>query len=678
MKTSILLRRVLSVMMVFCLMLPLLANMALAKEDPSDSNRFNVVVVLDASGSMQDTDPDEHRYVAIKQFITLLAEKGNVLGGLVFHTDVKAEKAPAEVNDQAGKNAVMEMLESIPSTNGWTNTGAALERAVQMVDQCNDNGLPSVILYLSDGNTELSTDEEIQASLDRKAEALQKAREQGTQIYSVCLNADKSADISEMRQLADATGGVFQEVVDAKDLQEVFNSFYNLIFGTSTVPLVDATYPANGRLETGFDIPGLGVEEVNIIIYGNATKTELIRPDGTAGSASGDGAADGSALTMLKLTDLVPGRWTLVTEGVPGDSIKINMVYNTNLRVETSVKDDLTSAYDQDTVTVMANLYGNGKLASSAEEYTGYQAKLQIQDAYGEVIETVDMALADDHFEVNRTFAEGIYYFKTLVDGNHVSRESETIGPLQVVVTPPEPEPAPPEPPKNNPPTAVNDKVEATVNIWPFKGGEYTLDLKTLATDQEDSTLRYKIVSSSFIENTDYTVSSDDILKMDHFSLSKGSYTISATDSFGESCQIEVVIKTVNIGLLTVIGLGIIALIVAAILITGIVILANKKFRGTILAQSCTNGIYKGNSRNPKMGKCKLAVFGMDPVGLDYQKSYFQATSDKYIWLYTDKEVTCNGRRGKKFKIISGTTVTINVTDDGSKMLYIQFTSRMR
>ncbi len=56
--------------------------------------------------------------------------------------------------------------------------------------------------------------------------------------------------------------------------------------------------------------------------------------------------------------------------------------------------------------------------------------------------------------------------------------------------------------------------------------------MNTLATDAQDSTLRYKIESTSFIEGMDYTVDNG-ILTMDHFSLSKGSFTISATDSGG-------------------------------------------------------------------------------------------------------------------------------------------------
>ena len=63
------------------------------KGGSSSINRFNVVVVLDASNSMNYTDPNGFRYEAISQFTSLLAEQGNYLGGIVFSNHVSAQRA---------------------------------------------------------------------------------------------------------------------------------------------------------------------------------------------------------------------------------------------------------------------------------------------------------------------------------------------------------------------------------------------------------------------------------------------------------------------------------------------------------------------------------------------------------------------------------------------------------
>jgi len=668
MKRPKLMRYILA-MLLICAMVLSVPCMQVSADTAAD-NRFNVVIVLDASGSMKSTDPNGFRYEAISQFTGLLAEQGNVLGGVVFHTEVAAGKAPALITDQAGKDAVTDTLASVPSDDGWTNTGAALAEAVEMLRYNGDPNLPSVILFLSDGNTEMGDKESTQASLDMKADAIQSAREAGIQIYSVCLNANNAADVSEMRQLAEATGGVFQEVTQAEDLQDVFNTFYNLIYGTSTITLVDEVFPDSGKLETAFEVPGLGVEEVNIIIYGNTTKMTLLRPDGTESAAT---AITGNTFSMLKLTDVVPGVWTLVTEGVPGDSIKINMVYNTNLGVDLTVDPEAQIVNPADPVTISAKLRGSDVAATNSDQYLGYTAELLVMDAYGELVETIPMTVVNDHFEVKQTFSEGTYYYQTVVKGNHIERESAKAGPVTFttdVLTDAE---------KNNTaPVPVAPVVEESVKIWPFKGGSFTLDMNTLATDAQDDTLRYKVESSSFMEGTDYTVDANGILNMDHFSLSKGAFTISATDSWGLSCQIEVIVKTYNIGVMTLIGIGVLGLIAAIICGIGLYIALTKPFRGTISAQSYSNGAYKGTPRSPRRGREKLARFGMDSVGLDYQKSYFQATGQNFIYLVTNREVFYNGQPTKKVRIQSGAEVTISMGKDDSRLMYIRFDSRMR
>ena len=113
-------RKKLCLLLAALLCAALLSPAALAAES-SGSNRFNVEIVLDASGSMQKTDPSGYRYEAIRLFANLLAERGNVLGGLVFSTGIDARQSPAEVTDQTGKNAVIDQLESVPPTGGWTN-----------------------------------------------------------------------------------------------------------------------------------------------------------------------------------------------------------------------------------------------------------------------------------------------------------------------------------------------------------------------------------------------------------------------------------------------------------------------------------------------------------------------------------------------------------------------------
>ena len=310
-----------------CILLITTTSAQAASSGTSKANRFNVVLVLDTSGSMHSSDPEGNRFEAINQFSALLSEQGNVLGGVVFSDTVNNTEGPIEVNSQSDKDKVTGMLQNA-TVDGDTNIGEALSQAVTMLEEGGNQSLPSVIVLLSDGNTDLSTDDAMQASLQTKADALQKAHQDGIRIYSICLNADGSADTSEMKQISDSTDGVFREVQRAEDLQDVFNAFYALIYGGDTVQLTDTTISDSGVLETSFEVPNMGVEEVNIVIYGNATSYTLVHPSGTEETPS---VIKGNTFSLIKISDIESGTWTLRTTGVPGDRIHINMVYNTSL-----------------------------------------------------------------------------------------------------------------------------------------------------------------------------------------------------------------------------------------------------------------------------------------------------------------------------------------------------------
>ena len=642
-----------------------------AEADSSSLNRFNVVIVLDASNSMNYTDPTGLRYEAIGQFTSLLAEKGNYLGGVVFSNHIGEQSVPESINNQEQKNNIVELLKSVTSEGvtddtGYTNIGEALSAATDMLVQSGNPDLPSVILFLSDGNTEMPTEDEQSESLDLKAGAIQAARENNIKIYSVCLNANSKADITEMNQISNATGGVCKEVSKPEDLQDVFNTFYSLIYGTSAVTLFDDVIPASGELETLFQVPGLGVEEVNIVINGSIKDCTLFDPFGNAADAI---KVISDTFTIIKITNIIPGRWKLLTSGVEGDRIKINMIYNTDLGIDVNAEPESLKVTPGSEIKFIAKLKSGNDYAKTDEEYEGYYAKLQIKDAYGENIDSIPMSVKEGAFVASYLPKEGTYFANVSVTGNNLEKTSENIGPINVSNDLENEEAKAAPIPAENP-------VEKVVYIWPFKGGHTSIDMTTLVMEPKDD-MRYDIVSSSFMQGKDYKVI-DKVISMDHFSLSKGSFDIKITNIKGLSCNVEVIVKSYNVGIMTVIGIAIIAIIVLLIILINIWYWSRKPFRGSIKVTSYCDGNYKESTKNPRRGKCKLSAFGIGPVGIDYNKSYFQATGQQYIFLCTNVPVMHNGTKVDRIRILSGTEVSIAIKEGEPKLLYIRFDSRMR
>lgn len=647
-----------------------------AHADSTTSNRYNVVIVLDASGSMASTDPSQYRFEALKLFTSLLAETGNYLGGIVFSTGIDASSQIHEINSREDKDTVNSLLSSIPPTGGWTNIGQALTQAVDMLCDSGAANLPSVIVFLSDGNTEMPRESEVNASLLEKAEALQKARENDIAIYSVCLNANSAADTSEMEQLATATGGTFREVTQAQDLREVFNAFYDLIWGTSTITLLDDIFPQSGILETGFDVPGIGVEEVNIIIYGEVENIAVKRPDGSDYVVA---VQEYDPFTMIKIIDLSPGEWSLITTGVPGDQIKINMVFNTNIDVELRISGGLFTFSADNPVHFLVTLSSQGIAGSSDDDYNGYEAYLQVMNAYEEVLHEVPMTVVNGRFEVSDSFEEGVYFFRARIEGNSVQKDSNLLGPFTVLLPAVKVNADPNRAmtiPENSPPVPVSETVEKNVYIWPFRSASLELDLNDLATDNEDEKLHYSILSSSFMEGKDYSVDDQNVVTVDHFSLRKGAFTIRATDTGGLSCDIEVVIRSYNIGLITAI----------AILTTGVIVLALIgfityrsffiPFMGSISVENIESRQRYTMQKN--RGRLKLASLQVGSTGLG-RDCYFQATGKDFIYFKSKRPVYSDivFKPDKRIKIPSRQEVRISLDEEGISGIYVRFDSML-
>nr|WP_081794719.1 vWA domain-containing protein [[Eubacterium] cellulosolvens] len=644
-------------------------SIVVCADEEASQNRFNVEIVLDASNSMNYTDPDGLRYEAISQFVNLLANEGNYLGGVVFSNKVEAQQAITKISDVQGKDAVTNTLKSVMSTGvtekmGYTNIGDGIDAAVEDIEKNGSNDLPSVIVFLSDGNTEMPTDDEQKASLNKKAEAIEKAREKEIHVYSICLNANGKADRSEMDQISSATGGESKEVKNAGDLADVFQTFYALIYGSASIALEEGDFPQSGEIKTGFEVPGIGVEEVNIVANGQIDELHVFDPEGKENNSS---IKKSRTYAMVKLTEPVPGKWSIVTKGKPGTKIKINMVYNTDLGVIVKSKAG-ESISTGDPFDIQAVLKNGEEEVTDTEKYGGYEAEATLMDAYGKKIETIPMSLKDGGFYCECKPDEGVYYADVTIRGNDLEKTSDAIGPVTV---------AKEEPPVNTAPEPVEQVIEKTVMIWPVKGGSLELDLSNLAKDKQDKKLSYTIESSSYIEGNDFECKNN-VLKMTHFSLSRGSFDIKATDTGGLSCHVELKVQTINIGAIALIGIGVSALVALAVVLILLRIALTKPFRGKITVQSNVRGQIKSRSVEPRRGRCRLSLFRLDATGLNYSKSYFQASGSNYVTLITDKPVIADGRTSSNIKIQSGVQTTIRVRQDSPDVIQIRFDGRVK
>ena len=621
----------------------------------STSNRFNVVFVLDASGSMKSTDPNNLRFDATKLFLGLLANDGNYVGSVVFSTNIIKTTTVSKISGNTDKKKVESDIESC-DVGGWTALGNALKKGVDMLQSNGDKDLPSVIILLSDGQSELGNADDLEKCNENKAKAIKVAREKDIIIYTVGLNSDGGADMKELKQISDATKGECEEVKNASDLKNVFARFYNLIYGTSTTTLFNGKVPSNGKIKQSFDIPKAGVEEVNIIISSKSSikNIKLDKPDGTKLSISDvkKMTTSSKSFTITKITKPDGGKWILYAEGKAGDDVKIEMVYNDCLSIKTEY--DESQKYTIGTkVTVNGYLYNKDEIAT--EGYDDYEAILyvtkQISDNEKENIEEkIEMKTSSSSFVGEIPIdVLGTYTAYMQVVGNGIEKNTSE-EPIVLNVG-------------NTPPSVKKKKIEEHFWVIPFFTNTGDIDLSGAVTDVEDKKLKYTVESSSF-KNTSYELNNETLTMTDFYDLSEGTFTIKATDSQGASAEFEVDVTTTNVGILTLILLLIIALIVIAIIVAIIILLSRKKFMGTITVQNLETGASAIQQKNK--GNIKLSSFQIGNTGFS-KDARFQATNKSYVEFRTSKPVLTSSTVSKSKKITIQNRCEIEIYSDDTR-----------
>lgn len=652
----------------FALLLSLAGSITAFAVDTPNANRMNVVFVMDESGSMAKTDGSSLRYDAMDLFLGLATESGNYMGAVAFDEDVILQRDITAIEGLNDKTALSQEVRRVGS-RGDTNIGKAIETAVQMLQDSGNPSLPSAVILLSDGNTDLGgNDDRLQESYASRENAINIARANGYKIYSVCLNTNGDADPAELQEISSATGGTSVEVRSADDLKEVFSQFYSIIYSTETIVLGDMVIPESGEGEIPFNIPRIGVEEANIIIstLNPNTRYMLYQPSGIAYTEAELNAMKITAQTfsVLKIQNPEAGEWKLIVKGIPGDSIKIDMIYNSDLTIAQNFNSGNPVFADSD-VVIGAQISNMGTVITDMAIYQDYPIHVVITDVSSGTADDYEMAVNNQQAEYIFHLAQGAeydVYSYCQIDNLTVTSETARLSAGGSL------------------PVASENPIEITRTI-PFTKADYLFDLSSVFSDSEDASLSYSITQSDFdssvvsVEGENLNIKIKEIGK-------GGELFVTASNSSGGSVEVRVILKTIN--MLPVL-LAILAAVAALVLVI-VLLVARKKgsvpINGRIQIIPYNEDGVIGNPNTFEGGRGKMMIGHCltirENVGIDIKNTYFiHGEKDSYIYLvskngyYTDVNPDV---KDKKIRLDSEMEVDISSDIDftkGMRVMYI-------
>lgn len=634
-----------------------------ADESAAGANNFNVVFVIDGSGSILSSDSQGLRYDAIDLFLGLLPQSGNNAAGIVFDDTILEKSGMIELDSISDKKEISNMFR-YTNPDGYTDIGLALHEAVDILESRNPD-LPSVIILLSDGNTLLSNKKgsTYTRSESLKSSALQTAQKNGYKVYGVCLNADGKASIAELSEISSATNGKCFEIKSASDLKKIFSEFYSLIYSSETSELLNSTFPGNGVIEKTFTVPSVGVDELNILLECGTkiSRLSLMQPSGVllSDSAISDMTISGDTFSVTKIANPLPGEWTLSVTGVPGENIRIQLVINNDISFISQPSTENTTFGISDTFGITAQITSKGVPVTGLDIYDDYNAVLILKK--GSETQELSMMPTDNGYTINIGFGDfGTYYATPKV----VINNTELYGDTYVLGV------------GNTAPAASVESVEFSETIWFFKDNTVQIDLSQYASDKEDTLLQFS-VDDVDSEDIEYSLDGS-VLTIKAINPSVTEFSVTAADSLGLSCSFNVVFSALSssgtIVKISAITIGIILLIIIICVVSS----NSKRFDGQITVQAFDDneGTYDDpHSFEPIKRKLPLKSMIFNGCGINVQGSSFHATSKGYIIFKSSKGFYVSGMSGKqkKYDIGANTEVVISPEENLSRGIRVTF-----
>lgn len=175
----------------------------------------NVVMVIDDSGSMTLSDPDNSRYSAAKTLVRRM-DNDNQVAVVTFNHEAAVVQPLTPLSDPQKREQVLTAIDNLETTEGGTNISGAVSEALKVIDNDGKKGQGAMVIMLSDGVSNFETDRELQSYVER-----------GIAVNTIGLGMEDPTGTSLLQDIARATGGQYYDVTDAALLGNVFQQIYD-------------------------------------------------------------------------------------------------------------------------------------------------------------------------------------------------------------------------------------------------------------------------------------------------------------------------------------------------------------------------------------------------------------------------------------------------------------------
>lgn len=433
--------------------------------EEQEGKTVDFVLVLDCSGSMNQSDPWKMSVSAARMFVDLLPVENTRIAVVGFGPDwgeesyvldydretktlSKAAFPLEHVSSRKEKDQVKNAVSSVVNENrgtSYTSIGYGLLTAIDMLDKGQAKDDSACIVLVSDGRvTETEQTAKKDEYIDKKEKitlfhsienAIEKAKGRNWPVYCLELNYDnltpakswlRQRAVTQIPRITNGTGGERIEVTSPQDIDAAFAKIFSRFF---EVDEFDKEWPKEGVLDhcERFTVEEM-TAEINITISGmhtdQVTSLEITDPKGNSKIYTKSETTDSRDIVfereqylMAKLIRPMAGEWSVTARGTNGISIKIMVIPVRELNLRLSTQQALEEILPKGkSVDFTASFIYNGGAYSSDRFYVDNPAYLEIV----ETNEKFPMESGTDNYKGTVVFHDaGQYTVRACVESGY-------------------------------------------------------------------------------------------------------------------------------------------------------------------------------------------------------------------------------------------------------------------
>lgn len=292
------------------------------QEEVVNLETLAVSLIIDKSGSMDNTDPLNMREIAANIFIDLLSPEDN-LGIISFSTEA-VEVQPMTNIGETGKDVIKNNIDGKFNASGNTDYQKAFQKANEQLNNFNGENVKKVIVFLTDGDpdpdpTKLNEPDFMDEYMNEFWDTIKSIGLEGYPVYTVGFG---TLDMGVLDRIALETQGLSKVF---KVPEEVAVEFFNIISQLKNRNvIVNENYDLAGEEIIEFEMDEF-VTQMTFVITNTPGdfKLELIPPDGvaTGNNARVESSENYSLITMTQQNKELSGVWKIKMTGTSQVSV---------------------------------------------------------------------------------------------------------------------------------------------------------------------------------------------------------------------------------------------------------------------------------------------------------------------------------------------------------------------